>query len=415
MTPGEDSMGRTSLLPRPAVRRGETGFFRADQDAAGCWWLFDPDGNPCLLRGVHGVRRPPSQTDGVLPADPAAQLRRWGFNAVGLGPDGTARDDGLPYLASVEFVRASPVIVAPGVRLPDVFSPEWPRQAAALASEVCSGSAADRQLVGWVTDGQLEWGQAGEPGRPSLLQVCLSLEPGYAAYHAAWEFVLALHAGKLDTLSRAWGVAVSNKEVVREFTRSEQGLATPGYLRDELRWAREFARRYFTVTAASVRAADPHHLVLGCRFAGRAGAAVLAECAYPAVDVALLDWRDVPSAGPGPLQPVLAGDVGWAVEALPPLLASARPRRLTTFERLLRRARTSLDRLARHPGVVGYFWAQWQDEPAEQPPFARGLIHLNGSEAREHTEVLAAFNQRAEALHRSSLPPATNSDRTPPA
>jgi hypothetical protein len=74
---------------------------------------------------------------------------------------------------------------------------------------------------------------------------------------------------------------------------------------------------------------------------------------------------------------------------------------LTTYERMLRRARSSLDRMARHPGVAGYFWAQWQDEPAEQPPFARGLVHVNGAEAREHVEVLAPFNLRAETLHRA--------------
>ena len=32
-------------------------------------------------------------------------------------------------------------------------------------------------------------------GRPSLLQLCLSLEPNFSAYHAAWEFALALHGG----------------------------------------------------------------------------------------------------------------------------------------------------------------------------------------------------------------------------
>ena len=30
---------------------------------------------------------------------------------------------------------------------------------------------------------------------------------------------------------------------------------------------------------------------------GRAGAAVLAECTYPAVDVGLPDWRELPAAG----------------------------------------------------------------------------------------------------------------------
>ena len=79
-------------------------------------------------------------------------------------------------------------------------------------------------------------------------------------------------------------------------------------------------------------------------------------------------------------------------------------RRLTTFEHMLRKARATLDRTARNPAVVGYIWAQWEDEPGEQPPFAGGLIHVNGSEAREHTELLTQFNLRAENLHRAAHP-----------
>ncbi|MBL9213547.1 MAG: hypothetical protein JNL92_23985 [Opitutaceae bacterium] len=395
----EDLLARKDGDFRPGSVRGVPGFFRVGQDATGRWWMIDPDGRPVFLRGVHGVRVPVNHSDTALPPDPAARLRSWGFNALGVSPDSAGRDDGLPFLGTVEFCQAVPLLVAPGLRLPDVFDPEWPRLATARAAAVCPPLAADRLLIGWVTDHRLEWAHVPVPGRPSLLQLCLSLEPSFAAYHAAWEFALALHGGKLDTLARAWGVPLANKEVVRELTRSERGISTRGYLRDEARWAREFARRYFPVAAAAVRAADANHLVLGCRSVGRTGAAVRAECTYPAVDVGLPDWRELPGTGAHPSQPVLASDVAWSEEPAASAPAARRPRRLTTFERLLRRARTSLDRLARHPDVVGYLWAQWQDEPAEQPPFARGLVHVNGAEAREHTELLAAFNQRAEALH----------------
>ena len=71
------------------------------------------------------------------------------------------------------------------------------------------------------------------------------------------------------------------------------------------------------------------------------------------------------------------------------------------MEWMLRRGRAALERMARHPVVVGYVWRQWLDEPGEQPPFARGLVHVNGTEAREHTELLTAFNARAETLRRA--------------
>ena len=55
---------------------------------------------------------------------------------------------------------------------------------------------------------------------------------------------------RLDALARAWGVALPNKEVVRELTRAEEGIGSRGYLRDEARWTREFARQLQTQFAA---------------------------------------------------------------------------------------------------------------------------------------------------------------------
>jgi hypothetical protein len=226
------------------------------------------------------------------------------------------------------------------------------------------------------------------------LQRCLSLEPGFAAYHAAWEFALALHGGRLDALARAWATPLANKEVVRALTRAEQAIATRGYLRDDARWTREFARRYFAAAGAAIRAADPNHLVLGARSLGGAGPQVLAECVAPAVDVAMPAWSELPRAAASPAHPFLADEVGWARPEFLRPLAGGRVGRLTALERMLRRARAGLHRLARHPAVVGYAWARWEDEPGEQPPFAGGLLHTNGAEAREHTELIAQFNAR---------------------
>ena len=407
-----------AILPegfRAGTVRGVEGFFRAGQDGAGRWWLIDAGGRRFFCRAVHGVRvaaAPVDETVGgrggsagpFAPEDDAgARLRRWGFNAVGAGGDGAGREDGLAFMASVDFCRAGALIQAPGVRLPDVFAPDWPRLAALRALDVCAPQMANRALIGWLADDWPGWAQAEAGGcgavRPGLLQVCLSLEPSFAAYHAAWEFALALHGGRIAALARAWGVPVANKEVVRAWTRVEQGIATRGYLRDEARWSREFARRYFTGAAAAIREADPNHLVLGCRFGGPAGESVRAECVYPAVDVALLDWSELPAMGAGAAGPVLAGDFCWSDARFRDVPATGRTaRRLTTVELMLRRGRAALERAARHPAVAGYVWRQWLDEPGEQPPFARGLVHVNGTEAREHTELLAAFNARAEAL-----------------
>jgi hypothetical protein len=402
----------TALAPgvsRRGAARGVKGFFRVVQSPGGHWSLLNPQDGEFFCKAVHGVRATPPQTDGALPLDSAGRLRKWGFNTLGAAAEAGA-EDGLPFMAVVDFCRTGPVIAGAGVRLPDVFAPDWPRLAEERAAAVCTPWMETRELLGWVTDDDLAWAAPSPAGRPSLLQLCLSLEPRFPAYHAAWEFVLALHGGKLDAVARAWNAAIPNKEVVRELTRAEEGLGTRGYLRDEARWTREFARRYFTTTAAAIRAVDPNHLVFGCRFrgparaadAGHAGGNVLAECVYPAVDVALPDWSELPPMSSP--QPVIASDVCWVGEEFLRAPSDGRVRRRTTVERMLQRARSALERLARHPAVVGYAWSQWQDEPGEQPPFARGLVHVNGAEAREHTELLAQFNLRVEALRRAACP-----------
>ncbi|HVU34549.1 MAG TPA: hypothetical protein VHE61_14035 [Opitutaceae bacterium] len=393
---------------RPGSIRGAAGFYQVAQTPGGQWWLLDPEGRRCFARIVHGVSTPAPDTP--FARDPAVRLREWGFNAVGLDGDGAGREDGLASIEAVGFVRLGGAIHVSGVRLPDVFAPDWPQQAATHAAAVCGPCAAHRELIGWVADEDVTWGSPPAADRPGLLQICLSLEPAFAAYHAAWEFALALHGGALASLARAWGVLLPNKETLREMTRGDAGITTRGYVRDDARWSAEFARRYFSTTSAAIRAADPNHLCLGCRFRPLASPAVFEAAAYPSVDVVLIPWNSLPPAG-APTGPILADDVAWAGEAFAgpadaagAAAAGARSRRLrlTSVERMLRRGRTLLQRLARHPAVVGYAWRQWLDEPAEQPPFARGLVHPNGAEAREHTDLLSDFNLRVENLRRSA-------------
>jgi hypothetical protein len=382
---------------RPGTGRGAAGYFRVAQAVDGRWWLLDPAGQPFFLRAANEV----GGAEGS-PHDPVARWRAWGGNALGAGAEAALREEGLPWVGTVDFCAAGALIHTAGARLPDVFDPEWPKAAAIRAGESCLPYCERRELIGWISDDAASWAQPGGAGRPALLQICLSLEPSFAAYHAAWEFVLAPHGGRLESLARAWGQpAIKNKETVRELTRADQGIATRGYLRDDARWSQEFARRYFALTAAAIRAQDPHHLVLGCRYGARPGAAVLAQGVYPAVDVPWIGLDEIALLPPGP---VVAGEFTWADERFFGAPGSRRARGLTSVERMLRRGRTALERAARHPGVVGYSWARWRDRAGEQPPFASGLVHGNDAEAREHTELLADLNARLHALRMS--PPA---------
>jgi hypothetical protein len=371
---------------KPESIRGAPGFFRVAQTREGKWWWVDPEDTPCFIRAVNGVR-----SAGEPAADPVLRLRAWGFNALGADCDEALSAEGLPVVSTVGFAEFC-AIRAKGVRLPDVFDPGWKAAAEERAGDVCAASARRPELLGWLTDDDLAWGGIMGTNTPALLQICLSLEPSFAAYHAAWEFVLAPYRGDLKRLGKAWGWPLHNKEEVRELTRGDQGITSAGFARDQWRWTHEFAQRYFAVTGAVIRRHDAQHLILGAReptTAVSGGGAWLSECVFPAVDVTWVRGSDLKTWREGP---VLVGQFNWVPESLEPRASKSRRGGVTTVERMLRQGRATFRALAAHPLVVGYAWESWRDRPGEQPPFGHGLVHDNNSEAREHTELLTYLN-----------------------
>jgi hypothetical protein len=241
----------------PESIRGAPGYVRLGRTRGGVWWLLGPDDRPFLacdaFRGAAAswagaslsAAAWPSGTVVVAGGAPGAGARRW--------------------LGLVPFRSAAPgaAIHLQGVHLPDVFDPGWSQTCAARAAGVCRPGLGDARLVGWLTDPDLHWRQsAGGLPRPALLQVCLSLEPKFAAYHAAWEFVLAAHGGDLEAVSAAWETPVPNRESLRQLTHGDQVLSGAGFLHDDAHFTREFARLYFASAVAAIRAADPAHLVI---------------------------------------------------------------------------------------------------------------------------------------------------------
>lgn len=407
--------------------RGRAGFFRVGQTSGGQWWLMNPLGEPFFMKAVaavnrHGRAGAPPEHRGVYaqtvdrvyePEGPAGfaraalrRLRSWQVNTLGPWAEPMLAVTGLYATALADFRGCgAPVIRLHGAHAPDVFDPGWAGACDARAAEVVAPWAGRTDFIGYYTDDALGWGEAKE-GRPSLLQICLSLEPSFSAYHAAWEFVLAPHGGDLAALARDWRVELPNKEVVRQRTQMERPITTAGYAKDHERFTREFAHRYFATTSAALRRHDPDHLVLGCRFAQPPGAAVLAECVYPHVDA--VSWHchgpefaeqaaTYAGATGMPLLPVAFGLSNERFRAAV-FKPSSGPTRL---ERMLRDGRKALTAACAHPEVIGYEWARWADEEDEIPPFGAGLVHTDDREAVEHTELIAQINARAERVRRT--------------
>jgi hypothetical protein len=403
--------------------RGAPGFFRIGRHReTNAWWLLTPEDEPVFLRAVAGVNRhgragpPPvrrsayAQTvaslygegGAVWEKSSAARLREWGVDTVGPWADAGLVDRGFYFTALADFCRAHiPIMQGPGLRLPDVFDPRWPDAAEVHAAAVAAPWAGRRELAGWFTDDALSWGEAAKA--PGLLQLCLSLEPCFAAHHAAWEFVLAANGGSLEALGRRWGLGMSKREHVRQLTREETMIAGAAFAEDAKGFAREAARRYFSVTARALRAADPSHLILGCRFAAPPPAGVREACAWPDVDA--VSWRLGAGASFGAQADAVAAEQPqWVTGGG---LTNGDFRRLpvregtgpTRLERLLRASREGLVAACRDSRTLAIEWSHWADGGEEAPPFGAGLVHADDHEAVEHTELLRHVHAQARALH----------------
>ncbi len=425
---------------RPGTLVGRSGFYRLGQTRSGQWWWLDPQNRPFWLRSVAAVNRSGwsdgrSSQPGAYSAaverlyseDPDSfvrsalqRLRGWGFNGLGAWAAAEFYERDFGYTELVEFRKVGPSFHSGRALLPDVFDPAWRDAADAWARQICAPRASSRDLMGYFTDHELGWAQPAPPDtdgivpvdaraeEPSLLQICLSLEPGYRAYHAAWEFVLAPRQGSLARLAADWGLDGPHRETVRQLTQAERALVSPAYREDQRQFTREFARRYFSTCASLIRHYDPNHLILGCRFAQFPGAAVLKECAEPHVDVVSIRpgreaWERMVQACAGVNgRPVLLTGVTWSDPTFARMPLRREVRRLTSVERMLMKGRIHLEQLAGQRFAVGYEWSAWADAEDDEPPFGRGLVRVNDREAREHTELLADLNGRAERLRAKS-------------
>lgn len=374
----------SSLEFKSKTVRGSPGFFRVARTAAGNWWFVDPFDRAFFAAGVTGRHDAPY---------PLASLRHWHFNVVlteaivGSGPN-------VAWLPSVDLIQAGAVIHSGHTRLPDVFDPGWQDAATARARTICQPWAEERGVIGWRTDVRLEWGLDEPESRPTLLQRCLSLEPSYPAYHAAWEFVLALHGGTVEGLASAWAVPLRNRELLREWTREEKGIRTLGYLADQRRWGDEYARRYYKGAADAIRQAAPQHLVFAPAAGGMGGGPSLDVA--PLVDVQVVDWvPSSPLTGEGPFW--FAG-FGWTkVEVVTRPLERDEPEELTRVELMLRRGRNHFAEMVYSPRVVGWDWTEQVEPAAAHPLLSPQLITPAGLECIHHTEALTWLNARAHA------------------
>ena len=393
-----------------------TGYFTTVQ-CAGRWWLVTPGGHLFLSLGVNEVsfaettrvhsreelftwlpapgsplsesygeggktfgfyraniaRKYGSDSPNEWRVNAVARLNHWGFNTLGNWSSETLEaEHHLPYTATLS-------VEGGGARLPagssgnssmrDPFDPQFARACAASFRAKASHLRLDPWCLGCFVDNELPWnGDAwtgnGAKTEPDTLALEALAAPHGQPAKRAFQRQLQAKYGAVANFNRAWGASLGSWD---DFDAPFHLAFAPSAAcrADRTEFVYRFALRYFTVVCETLHQFDPHHLYLGCRFAGRNAAAERAAAAVcDVVSFNVYEPRLEPAAWASVQRlskPCLvsefqfgAQDRGMFAGGLVPALSQAQ--RAVMY-------RDYVNSVLDNPAFVGVHWYKYADEP----------------------------------------------------
>ena len=419
--------------PETGVRGSATGFFHVET-IDGVEWAVDPVGRGVILAGTDwcNPRGSFSQKRGYAPygrfvkehyasteawaAETAERLGDWGFTCLPCGGDESLCYRNLAHANAADRLyfshrlcagtadpdlRIAEYKRAPCTAFPNVFHPDFEAACDWWARQRCAAGKDDPWLLGYFIDNELAWwGEIHENKAGGIFDLVMKKPDSHPAKKALVEFL----AGRKPTT-----------EIKRDFLRI-------------------VADRYFAVTTAAIRRADPNHMVLGCRFAGgpKGVDPVVLEIAgkycdivsmnhYPWADldrnvvfaskadhVRVLDlYREAYEIAKRPLF-----QTEWSFPALDtgrPCTYGAGQRFYTQAERV-QATELYVKTLLSLPFFVGYSYFRWLDQPPEGiskyfPENTNyGLVNEEGVPYKGLTEMFARVQGDAVRWHGAPPP-----------
>ena len=418
----------------------------------GVFWLVDPDGGRFVSKGVNTVRLDQDRVrnsdripyaeachrkygnQDAWRASVARRLARWGFNTLGAWSDEAVASAGAVPLATAPLLdlgmsytwRNGGQMPEPTQEFPDVFDPAFERHVRARSRNLCGGRQQDQNILGWFVDNELCWGPDWRGG-DELLTLFLNLGAHAPGRRAALNWLQVRHRD-FNSSNSIWRSSARSWDEFENLPRLAQPYRRkPIYQRtaadedaansaDPNRavfaagceaFSALVAERYFALTTMAIRAADPNHLLLGCRFAyvpsqevvdpaGRYNDVISFNCYDRDATAAIEAYA---AAG----KPCLIGEFSFrGVDSGLPNSNGAGPLVATQTERAAGFQHYVTAALQAR-NLVGYHWFENADQPdagrfdGEDSNF--GTVTIDDHVYEQLTQTMTSLNGVAEDVH----------------
>ncbi len=296
-----------------------------------------------------------------------ARLMSWGLNTIGAFSTWDLNANGkVPYTCIIWPGGGHASIMTGGGPLDDPYDPKFKAAVTGAASAQAATSKDDPYCLGYFASNEQPWGNGDTPTAShysvplSTLKMALDKSPAKQAFVDQLKAKYA-DIGNLNdawkTTFASWDDLAPSLKVKANWPEAQQA--------DFSAFEYAYARKYYTAVKNGLRQADPNHLYLGCKYAGRTPEIVKA-CAEVA-DVVSFDTYAMGidskqwSILDGVDAPILIGefhfgafDRGMFQGGLIPV--SSQTKRGEAYQKYVESA---LD----DPRFVGCHWFQYVDEP----------------------------------------------------
>ncbi len=384
--PALDEYGGDNALPIANA----SGYFQTRQ-VNGAWWMVTPAGHAFYSLGVdaisttqgisitngyaNAVRQQYASTD-AWAATAAGRLQQWGFNTIGAWSNAELEHRGVAHTRILHLVAGMPTRV--NWVFPDVFDPAWPGHLQARVNALISDADVnDPWLLGWYLDNELWWYQDGafvDQPNNTVVENYIA-QPITSTAKLAWVSYLESRYPSIAALNAAWGTQYrAFRGDTPDTLQVTSQITTAAADADKMGFLKLVADKFFSASAAAVRARDAHHLILGVRFLPQPALKPVVEAAAPYVDVLTANLYNKDFANPDLSaiddmatwsgKPILITEfTARAVDSGMPNGFTAPGKVVPSQEARADAYRIFLDQLLNRPYIVGAHWYSYADDP----------------------------------------------------